>query len=184
MSRVLVHAVIPTARAVSWTPLVAATAGLLALALIVRSQQAVSPEILSLGVGATAAAIVYALRDPAAALLAAVPVSNLGRGLLRLGLAAAVALPLWLLVTAVLPGARTEVASLAALVAAGLAISSWLPEGRGVTLAAGAPLLWVAAGELFSDLDGPVHTVLRAWSSHPIPVAVIGLLLFMLGGRR
>ena len=40
MSRFLVHAVVPTARAVSWTPLLAATAGLLALALIVRSQEA------------------------------------------------------------------------------------------------------------------------------------------------
>ena len=101
-----------------------------------------------------------------------------------IGLAAAVAVPLWLLVTTVLPGADTALASLAALVATGLAFATWLPAERQVTLAAAVPLLWVASGELFGDVDGPVQALTRAWSLHPIPVAIVGLLVFVLGGRR
>ncbi len=184
MSKVLVHALVPTARAVTWTPLFVATAGLLALAALLRAQDATSPAVLSLGAGTTAAAVVYALRDPAAALLAAVPVSGARRRLLRLGLAGCVAVPLWLFVTSALPGAGTALAPLAALAATGLAVATWLPSEGQATLAASVPLVWVAVGELFKDLDGPLHVLTRAWSSHSFSVVALGLVLVVLGRQR
>jgi hypothetical protein len=184
MSGTTTQALAPTARALAWTPLLAATGVLLALASLLRALDAPSPVVVSLGVGVMAAAVVDALRDPAAALLAAVPVSLAVRRALRLGLAAAVAVPLWLLVGWVLPGRGLALAPLLALVAAGVAVATWLPDGRAVRLAAGVPLLWVVLSEVLAGFDGPVLTAARLWSDHPVVVAGTASLVVLLGRHR
>jgi hypothetical protein len=163
---------------------VVAAAVLLALSALLHAQEAPSPTVLSLGAGAMAAAMVHALGDPAAALLAAVPVSRAARRLLRLASAALVAVPLWLLATYLLPGDGTALGPLVALVAVGLAVATWLPVDRPVTVAAGVPLLWVVLGEVLGDADGPVGHVALAWSDQPLAVAAVGAVLFVLGRHR
>jgi hypothetical protein len=184
VSSVLARAAVPSLRTVTWTPIVVASAVLLALSALLRAQDAPSQAVLSLGAGAMAAAMVHALGDQAAALLAAVPVSRAARRLLRIGSAALVAVPLWLLATYLLPGAGTALAQLGALVVVGLAVATWLPFDRPVTVAAGVPLLWVALGEVLGDADGPIGRVALVWNDQPLAVAAVGALLFVLGRHR
>ena len=64
----------PTFRALSWSPLVAVGGGLLVVAAALRLLDSRPGPVLALGAATMAAVLVASLRDPAASLLAAVPV--------------------------------------------------------------------------------------------------------------
>ena len=69
-----------------------------------RLRDTPSDTVVVMGAAGLAAALVLALRDPADALLAPLPVARLTRRLLRLALVAAAAVPVWFAVTLLLPG--------------------------------------------------------------------------------
>lgn len=174
----------PTARAVSWTPLLAVGCVLGVLAMVFSAWDTTSPTVLGLGAGAMAATLVLAWRDPAASLLAALPVSLFTRRLVRLVLTATVAVPLWLLVTLVLPGDGSALGPFLALSCAGLGVATWLPADRDVTVAAVVPLLWATLAELFGEVSGIVGAAAGLPVTHAAPVAFGGLVLLLLGRHR
>ena len=104
-----------------------------------------------------AAVLVVSLRDPAAALLAAVPISRLQRRALRLALVGPVAgSPVWLLVASTsCPATGWPLGPLLALAASGVAVATWLPVDRDTSVAAAVPLLWASAAALFGGSVGP-----------------------------
>ena len=81
---VVLSAAAPTAKATAWTPLVALSIGLLLVAGLFRLRDTSSDAVVVMGAAGLAAALVLALRDPADALLAPLPVPRLTRRLLRL----------------------------------------------------------------------------------------------------
>jgi hypothetical protein len=167
----------------TWTPVVALGATLLLVAGLFRVRDASSSTVLAMGAAAVAAAFVAALRDPAAAMLAPLPVARLTRRLLRLVETAAFAVPIWLVVALVLPGDGTGLAPLLALTSAGVAAATWLPVDRDVMPAVVVPLLWATVSELFGDVAG-VGGALDLWSEHPWPVFAAGASLIVLGRHR
>ena len=181
---VLLRAARPTARATAWSPLVALALSLLLLAGLFRLRDTSSDTLVLMGAAAVAAALVLAVRDPADGLLAAVPVSRLTRRLLRVGLLAAVAVPLWLGVTLLLPGAGSGLAPLVALAASGFAVATWLPGDRSVLPAATVPLVWAVADQLLGAREGLLGDVTGVWVSHPWPVAGVAVLLVAVGRHR
>jgi hypothetical protein len=178
------QAAYPTARALAWTPLLAAGAGLLVVAAALRLLDSRPGPVLVLGAATMAAALVFSLRDPAAALLAAVPVPLLQRRALRLGLTAAVTLPVWLLVAATVPGEGFALAPLLALAAAGVAVATWLPVDRDVSVAAGVPLAWASLAQLLGDRAGLLGDAAAWWRTDPWWVVVAAALLIGLGRHR
>lgn len=181
---VLRQAAVPTARALAWAPVLAVGAVLLLAAGLFRLADKVAPPLLWLGAGATAATLVFALRDPAASLLAATPTTLAVRRGLRLGLVAAVALPLWLLVTAIAPGHGTALGPVLALTAAGVAVATWLPDDRGVSVAAAVPLLWAASAELFAGGLDVVGDAAAWWRTDPAYVVTAAVVAIVLGRNR
>jgi hypothetical protein len=174
----------PTARSMAWSPVVAVTAGLLLLAFLLRLADRPADVALGLGAGAVAAAVVFALHDPAAALLAPVPTSTMTRRLLRVALVTALVLPAWLLTAELLPGPGLGLLPLLALASTGVAVAVWLPSGRSVTLAAAVPLVWVTAGQLLGVGLGPVGEAVGWWHTHPVYVAAVALALLVAGRTR
>ncbi len=87
------QATLPTTRAIAWSPLLVVGGVLLAVAAALRLLDSPPGSVLVLGAAAMAAVLVFSLRDPAAALLAAVPISRFQRRALRLALVGTVALP-------------------------------------------------------------------------------------------
>jgi hypothetical protein len=178
----LAQATAPTARAVAWTPVAVVVAGLLAAAALVRTADQPPGAVLTLGTAALAAALVFALRDPAADLLAAVPTSAFARSLLRAGLVAAVAVPGWLVVTWLLPGSELALLPLLALAATGLAVATATPLRVGT--AAALPLVWATLAQFLGDVHGLVGDAATVWREHPAYVTLAALALLALGGRR
>ena len=181
---VLRQAAVPTVRALAWAPVLAVGAVLLLAAGLFRLADQVAPPLLWLGAGATAATLVFGLRDPAASLLAATPTSLAVRRALRLGLVAAVALPLWLLVTATAPGDGTALGPVVALTATGVAVATWLPDDRGVSVAAAVPLLWAASAELFAGSLGVFGDAAAWWRTDPAYVVTAAVVAIVLGRNR
>jgi hypothetical protein len=182
----------PTARTTAWSPVLAATAGLLVVAVLLRLADdpdhtvlrlGAAQTTLRLGAAAVAAGTVFALHDPAAVLLAALPTSAMTRRLLRVGLVAAVVLPAWLLVAGVLPGPGNGLLPLLALTTTGLALATWLPAGP-VALAASAPLVWVAVSELLGDVLGPAGTAAAWWHTRPLLVVAVACGCLVAGRHR
>ena len=178
------EAVWPTARVVAWTPVLGVAGGLIVVGLLFRSLEAVSATVFGMGAAAIAATVVFSLRDPAAAVLAAVPVSRLTRRLLRLAIVGVVVAPVWLLLALTLTGTGTGPAPVLALTSAGMAAATWLPPDGDIAVAAAVPLLWVTLSEIlglgFRSLDGTVDL----WSTHPWSVVAGCVGLVILGRHR
>ena len=178
------QAAYPTSRALAWSPLVAVGGSLLVVAVTLRLLDSRPGPVLALGAATMAAVLVSSLRDPAAALLAAVPVPLLQRRAVRLALVGAVALPVWLLVAVTTPGDGLALAPLAALTSTGLAVATWLPADRDVILAAAVPLVWVSVAVLFGDRVGFLGDAAAWWQTDPWRVAAAGALVVGLGRHR
>ena len=181
---VLRELVRPTARAIAWTPVLAVSAGLLSIAALLRLADRPVDIVLGLGAAATASALVFALDDPAARLLAPLPTSAMTRRLLRIALVTAVALPSWLLVATILPGDGLGLLPLLALTSTGVAAATWLRPDRSVAPAASVPLLWVATGQLLGGTLGLLGDAATLWRTHPAYVAVVALALVIAGRHR
>ncbi|MFC7492797.1 MULTISPECIES: hypothetical protein [unclassified Nocardioides] len=123
----------PTIRSISWVPLAGVTACLAALAALAEYAGAWPASMTGLAAAAVAGAIVAGMRDPAAALLSAVPTSVAVRRARRIALLVPAGLGVWL---ALVGG---SLLGLLALTAAGLAVSVWASVPLGVAV----PLLWV-----------------------------------------
>lgn len=119
----------PTARSISWAPLAVVAACLLGVTLWVDRWPA---ELLGVAAAAVAAAQVAGLRDPAAALLSALPTSSAVRRARRLIMLVPIALGLWLAT------ADGPVLGLLALTAVGVVVS----VRAGVPLGVAVPLAW------------------------------------------
>jgi hypothetical protein len=181
---VLEQLVVPTARAVRWTPLIGVSALLLAVTLLARTASRPADLVAALASAALACVVVASLHDPAAALLAAVPVSSMQRRGLRLGLALTPALACWALLARVSdtsPGTGSPWPMLA-LTAAGVAVAVWSPPHRGLLVATSLPLLWFAF-DMTVPGTGTLADLAGLW--HTAPGAVLGVaLLGLLAGRR
>lgn len=137
----------PTARATSWAPLATVAACLVVAQGLAEYAGARPSELTGVAAAAVAAAVVAGLRDPAAALLAAVPTSAAVRRGRRLALLAPAGLGVWL---ATIGG---PLLGLLALTAAGLAVAVW----TGVPIGVAVPLLWVLVARA-GDLDWDQHS--------------------------
>lgn len=185
MTRAQVQALAPTTRAISWSPLAAAVACLLCVAGVERFVDGRPGGLTPMAVATLSAAVVMSLHDPAARLLAAVPVSALARRLTRLGLAVVPAAAAWLLVDALVPSDSMALAdSAAALVLAGLAVATWLPPERDARVAATIPPAWVVLHLVSGGAAGPVGEVAGRWATDPLPVAAVALVLIVTGRHR
>lgn len=185
MSAALVQAVPPTARAMRWSPLVVAAGLLLAAALLARAAGRPADTLLEVTAVTLASLLVAGLHDPAAGLLAAVPVSVSQRRGLRLGLALVPAVALWLALTSVVPAGSQapSLLPLLALAAAGAAVAAWAPERVGVLLGTFVPPAWFALAHVAGD--GVVAEVAAWWRTEPAAVLVVSLVLAGLTrGRR
>jgi hypothetical protein len=178
------QAAYPTTRAITWAPLLAVGTLLVALGTALRLLDSRPGPVLVLGAAAMAAVLVFSLRDPAALLLAAVPTPLIVRRTLRLALVGAVALPLWLLVAAVLPGDSLALGPGLALAATGVAVATWLPDDREISVAAAVPLLWASAAELLGGVGGVAGDALAWWRTDPWWVVAMAAVLVALGRHR
>lgn len=179
------QAVVPTARSLRWAPLAGVTGLLLGVLLLARTAHRPADVVLAVASAALACVVVAALHDPAAALLAAVPVSLMRRRGLRLVLVLLPTLTVWAVLTRVSdssPGTGSP-GPLLALAAAGVAAAVWSPPHRAVLVGASVPLLWFAV-----DLAVPGARVLSDaagwWHTAPWTVVAVALLVLLAGRRR
>jgi hypothetical protein len=181
----LAQAAGPTSRTLAWRPL-AGVAGLLALVVAVGRATGQSVDAL-LGVAAAALAglVVASLRDPAATLLAGVPVSVMQRRVIRLALVGLPVLALWAALTWVArPAADTHgVGPLVALAVSGVAAAVWWPSHSGVLVGGCIPLAWYAL-DRFVPWSGVADDVAGWWRTEPWAVAGVAVLVLVAGRRR
>ncbi len=134
------------------------------------------------------AALVAGLRDPAAALLAAMPTSSARRRARRLGLLVPAGLALWLAYIWVSnqadPAVGWPVGPAIALTATGLAVAVWAPERIRVEAGVAAPLLWYAVARAGAELDGIAGEVVAGWQQHPWIVTAAACVALVLGRNR
>ena len=183
--------VTPTALAVSWTPLLAAT---ISLAVMVGATSAVAPQaaadVTVLGCGTMVAAVALALDDAARALVQPLPVSARCRLLHRLALLLPVAaIASWLLVIAgrrafdaVLPP-LPPLAAPFALLSAAISIEVWWSRCRpDHEAAAGAAtaICWPVAGILLPPELVPA-SIANGWAIHPWPILAATIPLIVVG---
>ena len=138
---------VPTARVIGWWPLGAVAALLVGTALLAEVPLG---AFVAVAAAALAAGVVAGLRDPAAALLAALPTSvavRRGRRLLLL-------LPAELAVSWV-SGLHVPLGGLVAMTATGIAVAFWLGPAAGVAV----PLGWAMVARA-GGLDWDQHTSL------------------------
>ncbi|MDN4163410.1 hypothetical protein [Nocardioides abyssi] len=179
--------VLPTVRATSWWPLavVACCLAVVAVPLHAGALGADGPadDLLGPVAAALAAAAVAGLRDPAAALLAAVPAPAPTRRTHRLVLLVPAALVVWSAWLALGDDVRPpDLLALVALVALGLAGAlaaagrGGAPVGASAALAVGtaAPVVWVLA----SRAGG------HGWDAHVGALLVVGATALVLGRDR
>lgn len=185
ITSVLAQAVRPTSRAITWRPL-AIVAALLVVVLTTVSGSAASVEaLLAVAAAALAGLVVAALRDPAAGLLATVPVSAMARRSLRLALVGLPVLSLWwaMALIAGQPAAPHGPGPLVALAASGSAVAVWWPLQRGVLVGGSVPLAWYALDRLV-PWSGVAADVAGWWRTEPWTVAAVAVLVLVAGRRR
>ena len=183
--RLLVHAARPTARAMTWRPLATVAVLLvLVLALLRGSGQPVH-TVLAVAAAALASLVVGALHDPAATLLATVPVSITHRRALRLTLVLLPVLTLWWALTRIAgpSSAQDGPGPLLALAAAGVAVAVWLPSQRGVLVGVGVPMVWYALDQLV-PWNGVAADISGWWRTEPWSVTACAVLVLVAGRRR
>ena len=181
----LAQAARPTARAVRWTPLLGVGALLLAVLVLARTSSRPVDLVLAVAAAALACVVVGTLHDPAALLLAAVPVPPMPRRLLRLGLVLVPALVVWAALVRVAdasPGAGSP-GPLLALVTAGVAVVVWSPPHLGVLAGAFVPLLWFALDRTVPG-SGLLSDAAGWWRTDPLPVAALAVVALLAGRRR
>jgi len=181
----LVQAARPTSRAMPWRPLAAAAVLLvLVLALLRASGQPVD-TFLTVAAAALAGLVVGALHDPAATLLATVPVPIAHRRALRLTLVCVPVLTLWWMLTLVAgpSSASHGPGPLMALAASGVAVAVWMPSQRGVLVGVSVPLAWYALDQLV-PWTGVAADVSGWWRTDPWSVTACAVLLLVAGRRR
>lgn len=178
---------VPTVRAVPWQPL-AGVAACVAVVTVVAAWADTWPVgVLGLLAAALAAGVVAGLRDPAAALLAAVPTSAARRRARRLVLLVPLGLGVWLASVVAArhwePGLGWPIGTVAALTATGLAVATWAPEPVALQAGVAAPVLWYAVG-WGGGLHGSAAEVLLAWQHHPWLVTGVATTALLLGRNR
>jgi hypothetical protein len=181
----LAQAALPTSRSIRWSPLAGVAGLLLAVLLLSRTAERPAGVLMAIAAAALASVVVASLHDPAADLLAAVPVSVMQRRLLRLVLVLVPTLLAWGALVAVAPpslGARS-LGPLLALTAAGVAAGVWSPARRAVLVGASVPVLWFALDMTVTD-DGLLGDAAGWWRTDPWPVAVVALGALAAGRRR
>ena len=180
--------VVPTARAIGWSPL--ALVGLLLVGLSAVTAYAGSWPVALLGIAcaAVAAGVVAGLRDPAAALLAAVPVPPWTRLLHRLVLLVPAGVAVWLAylwpAQTEVPGLGWPVAPVLALAACGAVVADRAPGWLGATAGVGVPLLWAAVGLVAGPLDEDVAELVLPWLHHPWLVITAATAALFWGRNR
>jgi len=178
----LVQAAPPTSRAMPWRPLLASAGVTAAVLGLARGSGASVDAFLAVASAALAGLVVAALHDPAASLLATVPVSAMQRRLLRLVLVTLPVLALWWTLT-LISGATSGPGPLLALAASGVAVAVWVPPDRGVLLGGCVPMGWYAIDQL-TPWTGVAADVVGWWRTESWSVAAVALLVLVLGRRR
>jgi len=180
---------VPTVRATEWQPLAAVATFLAAVSAVAAYDGHWPVGLLGVAGGALAAAVVAGLRDPAGALLAAVPTSAATRRARRLALLVPAGLGVWLAYLGagqhLVPGLGWPVGPVVALIAGGVAVAAWAPQGSAQTAAGvGVPLIWTAAGRSAGGLGENAAGVLFAWQHHPWLVTVAAVAALLKEGKR
>lgn len=181
----LQQAALPTARAIRWAPLLGVSGLLLVVLLLARSADRPVDLVLALASAALAGVVVAALHDPAAALLAAVPVSAVQRRALRLTLVLPPVLGIWWFSTAISdssPGTDSPL-PLLALAATGVAVAVWSPPHLGVLVGTFVPVVWFALDTTVPGA-GVLSDVSGWWHTAPWAVLAVALLALAAGRRR
>lgn len=165
-----------------------APAGVATLLLLVVALAGTSDRpadtVLAIAAAALAASVVAGLHDPAAALLAAVPVSAMRRRVLRVGLLGAPALLVWWALAVLAPSTtHAGPGPLLALTASGVAVAVWAPARRAVLLGATTPVAILAVGQVAPG-GTAVADVLGWWLGDPWWVLAAAVLLCVVGRRR
>lgn len=182
---VLAQAAPPTARATPWAAVLAVCALVAVIALMLRLTDQSGDSLAKIGAPALATAAVVALVDPAAGLLAPMPVSTTQRRLIRLVLVAVPVSGTWLVVTLVAttsPELRSA-GPLLALTAAGVAAVVWAPPRGAVVIGATVPVLWFVLERTTREL-AVVSDVTGLWLIHPWVVVASATLLCVAGRKR
>jgi len=165
-----------------WRPLLASAAvTLLVLSLARGSGQSVD-AFLAIASAALASLVVGALHDPAAPLLAAVPVSAMQRRLLRLALVTLPVLALWW-ASILVSGAPSGPGSLLALAASGVAVTVWAPFDRAVLVCGSVPMAWYALDQ-YAPWTGVAADVAGWWRTESWSVTAVAVLVLIAGRRR
>ena len=184
MIAALGQAALPTARTIKWWPLGVVSAPVLGLVLIARSEGRPADGVLLVAAAALASLAVAALRDDAAALLEPVPVSPMGRRLLRLTLVGMPTLLAWWALLAVAStGGEPGTGPLLALAGWGVAAAVWCPARWRVLAGAAVPVVWFTADRV-AAADGPLGDALAWWRTDPWPVLAVAVTVCVLGRRR
>jgi hypothetical protein len=182
MNTALAHAALPTARAMRWAPAVLLAAVLVAATLLARSAGRPADVVLAIAAAGLAATVVSGLHDPAAAMLAAVPVSLMQRRVLRLGLLGLPALAVWFLLDSLTTARLSGPGPLLAAAACGVAVALWAPQRRAVLLGASTPVALFALHQFLPA--GTVSDVVGWWLTEPWWVLAAATLLCVAGRRR
>jgi hypothetical protein len=175
---------LPTVRATAWSPLLAVGVLLVGVSALLASVDRWAGGQLGIAAAGLAASVVAGLRDPAAALLAAVPTPAPVRRARRLLLLVPVAAATWLAFLwpgqQVLEGLGWPVAPALALLATALAAAAWAGTASGVV----APLAWAAVEKGSGALGQDVSEVLLAWQHHPWIVTLAAVAALLIGRDR
>lgn len=182
MSGVLVQAALHTARAVRWRPGLALTGVLLVAVVLGRAADRPVDAVLVVAAAGLAATVVAGLQDPAADLLAAVPVSVMRRRVLRLALVGAPALATWWLLDSLSTTTSSGPGPLLALTATGVAVAVWAPTRRAVLVGASTPVVLFALHRVLPT--GTASDVVGRWLTDPWWVLATATLLCVAGRRR
>jgi hypothetical protein len=184
MTTVLGQLALPTVRTMRWWPLAAAGAPVLGLVLIARSADRPADAVLLIGAAALASVVVGALRDDAAVLLEAVPVSTMRRRVVRLALVGVPALLVWWGLVAVgAPGGAPGTGPLLALAGCGVAVAVWGPQRWAVLAGSAVPVVWFALDRV-AAADGALGGVLGWWRTDPWPVVAVAVVACIVGRQR
>jgi hypothetical protein len=184
----------PTARAIGWSPLLGACCMLLVVGTTVTLSGAEPQSLAALAAAALAAGALAGLQDPAAELLEAVPVSRARRRAHRLALLLPTTAVSWSLLLAAARlddgwSAGWPLGPLAALLAAGVAVATWVQGPWSVTAAVATPMVWFMVDRLIGQTEGVAGTWWSSWALsastvHPWVVAGVATAVAVAGWRR
>lgn len=182
---VLRQAALPTSRALAWRPLALAGTLLVLVLTLLRGSGQSADTFLAVAAAALAGLVVGALHDPAAALLATVPVPVMHRRAFRLTLVTLPVLMLWWALTLIAgPSSAPHGAGpLLALAASGVAVAVWLPSQRAVLVGGSVPMAWYALDQLV-PWTGLAADVSGWWRTEPWWVTTVAVLVLVAGRRR